>query len=97
MENKKYNKATQAVWAGEDNPYFKEAVTTPIVNSVAFAYNNLDKWYDISEESIETLQIKGLNNVLRKMVLSSLTRPYSKYPKNFPFTSFLIMCADMVY
>ena len=48
MENKKYNKATQAVWAGEDNPYFKEAVTTPIVNSVAFAYHNLDKWYDIS-------------------------------------------------
>lgn len=48
MENKKYNKATQAVWAGEDNPYFKEAVTTPIVNSVAFAYNDLDKWYDIS-------------------------------------------------
>jgi cystathionine gamma-synthase len=37
MENKKYNKATQAVFAGEDNPYFKEAVTTPIVNSVAFA------------------------------------------------------------
>ena len=48
MENKNYNKATQAVWAGEDNPYFKEAVTTPIVNSVAFAYNDLDKWYDIS-------------------------------------------------
>jgi cystathionine gamma-synthase len=48
MENKKYNKATEAVWAGEDNPYFKEAVTTPIVNSVAFAYNDLDKWYDIS-------------------------------------------------
>lgn len=48
MENKKYKKATEAVWAGENNPYFKEAVTTPIVNSVAFAYNDLDKWYDIS-------------------------------------------------
>lgn len=48
MIKKQYSKATQAVWAGEDNPYFKEAVTTPIVNSVAFAYKNLDQWYDVS-------------------------------------------------
>lgn len=48
MTEKQYSKATQAVWAGEDNPYFKEAVTTPIVNSVAFAYKDLDQWYDVS-------------------------------------------------
>lgn len=48
MTEKQYSKATQAVWAGEDNPYFKEAVTTPIVNSVAFAYKDLDQWHDVS-------------------------------------------------
>jgi cystathionine gamma-synthase len=48
MENKKFSKATNAVWAGEDSPYFRGAVTTPIVNSVAFAYNDLEKWYNVS-------------------------------------------------
>lgn len=48
MENKKFSKATNAVWAGEDSPYFRGAVTTPIVNSVAFAYNDLDEWYNVS-------------------------------------------------
>lgn len=48
MEQKKYSKATDAVWAGEDSPYFKGAATTPIVNSVAFAYTDLDEWYDVS-------------------------------------------------
>ncbi len=48
MENRKFSKATDAVWAGEDNPCFKEAVTTPIVNSVAFAYKDLDEWYNVS-------------------------------------------------
>lgn len=48
MEQKKYSKATDAVWAGEDNPYFKGAATTPIVNSVAFAYTDLDEWYAVA-------------------------------------------------
>ncbi|SKB92270.1 cystathionine gamma-synthase family protein [Daejeonella lutea] len=48
MEQKKYSKSTEAVWAGEDSPYFKGAATTPIVNSVAFAYTDLDEWYDVS-------------------------------------------------
>ena len=48
MVNRKFSKATNAVWAGEDNPYFGGAVTTPIVNSVAFAYKDLDEWYDVS-------------------------------------------------
>ncbi len=46
--DRKYTKGTQAVWAGEDNPLFKGAVTTPIVNSVAFAYDDLDEWYDVA-------------------------------------------------
>ncbi len=48
MEQKKYSKATEAVWAGEDSPYFKGAATTPIVNSVAFAYTDLEEWYNVS-------------------------------------------------
>ena len=48
MEQKKHSRATNAVWAGEDNPYFKGAVTTPVVNSVAFAYTDLDEWYDVA-------------------------------------------------
>lgn len=48
MKLKQYAKATEAVWAGEDNPFFKGAATTPIVNSVAFAYTDLDEWYDVS-------------------------------------------------
>jgi len=48
MKQKKYAKATDAVWAGEDNPYFKGAATTPIVNSVAFAYTDMDEWYDVA-------------------------------------------------
>ena len=53
MEQKKYSKATDAVWAGEDNPYFKGAATTPIVNSVAFAYTDLDEWYDVASGKAE--------------------------------------------
>ena len=53
MEQKQYSKATEAVWAGEDNPYFKGAATTPIVNSVAFAYTDLDEWYDVASGKAE--------------------------------------------
>ena len=53
MEQKQYSKATDAVWAGEDNPYFKGAATTPIVNSVAFAYTDLDEWYDVASGKAE--------------------------------------------
>jgi cystathionine gamma-synthase len=48
MKHKKYAKATEAVWAGEDSPYFKGAATTPIVNSVAFAYTDLEEWYEVA-------------------------------------------------
>jgi len=48
MEHKKYSKATDAVWAGEDDPSFRGAVTTPVVSSVAFAYTDLDEWYDVA-------------------------------------------------
>jgi cystathionine gamma-synthase len=48
MDTKKYNKGTAAVWAGEENPFFKGAATTPIVSSVAFAYTDLQEWHDVA-------------------------------------------------
>jgi len=48
METKKYSKGTAAIWAGEENPYFKGAATTPIVNSVAFAYTDLNEWHNVA-------------------------------------------------
>lgn len=48
MDLKSYNKGTAAVWAGEDADFFNGAATSPVVNSVAFAYKDLDEWYDIA-------------------------------------------------
>jgi len=48
-----YSKATAAVWAGEDNPLFKGAATTPIVNSVAFAYTDLNEWHNVATGKAE--------------------------------------------
>lgn len=47
--NKTYQKGTEAVWAGEGNVNTKGAATTPIVSSVAFDYDDLDEWYDVSK------------------------------------------------
>lgn len=44
----KYSKGTKAVWAGEGDVNAKGAATTPIVNSVAFSYHDLDEWYNVS-------------------------------------------------
>lgn len=48
MDNN-YKKGTTAVWAGEGDVNVKGAATTPIVNSVAFAYDDLEEWYDVSK------------------------------------------------
>ncbi|MGN6352935.1 MAG: cystathionine gamma-synthase family protein [Parafilimonas sp.] len=48
MDNN-YKKGTKAVWAGEGDVNVKGAVTTPIVNSVAFAYDDPEEWYDVSK------------------------------------------------
>ena len=47
--NTSYKKGTEAVWAGEENNNTNGATTTPIINSVTFAYNDLDEWYDVSK------------------------------------------------
>jgi cystathionine gamma-synthase len=48
-----FKKGTKAVWAGEGNIKDINAVTTPIINSVAFAYNDLEEWYDVSKGNKE--------------------------------------------
>ena len=49
MDKQQYHhKGTAAVWAGEGNTNVKGAVTTPIVNSVAFSYTDLDEWHNVA-------------------------------------------------
>jgi len=37
---------TQAVWAGEEESLAQRATQVPIVQSVAFGYDNLEDWQD---------------------------------------------------
>ncbi len=48
MDFEKLSKGTQSVWAGENETFPYGATTSPIVNSVTFAYDDLDKWYDVA-------------------------------------------------
>jgi cystathionine gamma-synthase len=48
MEFSQYSKGTAAVWAGEEDVSGTGAVTSPITNSVAFAYTDLDEWHNVS-------------------------------------------------
>ncbi len=48
MDFKTYKKGTMAVWAGEGDLETAGAVTTPIVNSVAFSYHDLEEWHQVS-------------------------------------------------
>ena len=43
-----YTRATQALWAGEDEYLVDGATQVPIVQSVAFGYDNLDEWLDVA-------------------------------------------------
>jgi len=48
MSEKKENSGTVSVWAGESEPFYLGASTPPIVNSVTFAYKDLDEGYDVA-------------------------------------------------
>jgi len=48
MDFSKYKKGTAAVWGGESEPFFEGATTPPIVNSVTYAYRDLDEWHDVA-------------------------------------------------
>jgi len=44
---------TASVWAGEGEANVRGAVTTPIINSVAFAYTDLDEWHRVATGKTE--------------------------------------------
>ena len=48
MDFSEHKKSTLSVWAGESEGFPNGAVTPPIVNSVAFAYHDLDEWYNVA-------------------------------------------------
>ena len=48
MDFSKYKKSTTAIWGGESDAQTNGAVTTPIVNSVAFAYHDVEEWHQVS-------------------------------------------------
>ncbi len=48
MDFEKLNKGTKSVWAGETERFPHGATTTPIINSVTYAYDDLDKWYEVA-------------------------------------------------
>ena len=48
MTSGKTKKSTLSVWGGETERFTKGAVTSPIVHSVAFAYDDLDEWYAVA-------------------------------------------------
>jgi cystathionine gamma-synthase len=39
---------TKSLWAGEDGATFKGATQVPIVQSIAFTYDDLDEWQDVA-------------------------------------------------
>ncbi len=45
----KAGKGTDSVWAGELKVFQDGSHTVPIVNSVTFAYTDLDEWYDVAK------------------------------------------------
>lgn len=48
-----YRKSTASVWAGETESFTNGAVTTPIIKSVAFAYDDLDEWHRVATGKAE--------------------------------------------
>lgn len=53
MDFSNSQKGTASVWAGETEPFFKGATTPPIVNSVTYAYKDLDEWYEVATGKTE--------------------------------------------
>ncbi|GAB4029282.1 cystathionine gamma-synthase family protein [Spirosoma gilvum] len=48
MDFSNYQKSTASVWAGETDLFTEGAVTTPIIKSVAFGYDDLDEWHRVA-------------------------------------------------
>ncbi len=53
MDFSKHKKGTAAVWGGETERFFEGATTPPIVNSVTYAYKDLDEWHKVATGKAE--------------------------------------------
>lgn len=47
-DERKWGMGTRAVWAGEGRPAGGEPTQVPVVHSVAFAYDDMNEWLDVS-------------------------------------------------
>lgn len=45
--------STKGVWAGEERTFFENATQVPVVHSVAFGYETLQEWMDVTLEKKE--------------------------------------------
>ena len=48
MDFSAQKKGTTTIWAGETERFVQGATTPPIINSVTYAYDDLDEWYDVA-------------------------------------------------
>jgi cystathionine gamma-synthase len=48
MDPKKHKSGTASVWAGESELFYEGSSTVPIINTVTYAYKDLDEWYDVA-------------------------------------------------
>lgn len=49
MDFSKRRAGTTSVWAGELNQFSKRSHTVPVFNTVTFAYEDIDEWYDVAK------------------------------------------------
>ena len=53
MDLSKHKLGTASVWAGETEAFYKNSSTVPIVNTVTYAYQDLDQWYEVAKGNRE--------------------------------------------
>ncbi|MEX2478751.1 MAG: cystathionine gamma-synthase family protein [Gracilimonas sp.] len=49
MDFSKQKKGTASVWAGETDNFHEGSPSVPIFNTVTYAYNDLDEWYEVAK------------------------------------------------
>jgi cystathionine gamma-synthase len=49
MDLSKKKKGTASVWAGETEGFYEGSSTVPIINTVTFAYDDLEEWYEVAK------------------------------------------------
>ena len=52
-QNKTPGEGTMTVWAGEEETFWEYATQVPVVHSVSFGYDDLDKWLEIGQGKAE--------------------------------------------